>query len=80
MENTASSCCLLDQFDRAVAWQRVDQIRYNIYHEAEVKLYLISRRSGMSHEIRVYQTEFLMWYVFNPCSIFAAQNSQLMKM
>jgi hypothetical protein len=33
-------CCVLDRVVRAVAWQRVDQIRYNIYFQLICRLFL----------------------------------------
>jgi hypothetical protein len=36
-------CCVLGRVYRAVAWQRVDQIRYNMYKEA-LRLYTCYRR------------------------------------
>jgi hypothetical protein len=51
-------CCLLDRVYRAVAWQRVDQIRYSIYH------CVLTYTLNIQQDRRAYLTFFcILWRI-----------------
>jgi hypothetical protein len=57
-------CCVLDRVYRAVTWQRVDQIRYNIYIYIRVKgKYNVTSSSRQLQQIREAADGF-RWLLF----------------